>query len=127
MGAGSVENNCLPSKGTYSPARATNRLKNKSFLCPSSDSHSRTARALNDQGAGRDGSPPHRAAHLAGKDLARNLTTLHGQMRKIGLQGTCKVTLFYRRPGTNANENLPAFHELALEKLRLPADRATGS
>jgi hypothetical protein len=28
------------------------------------------------------------------KNLARNLATLHGQMRKIGLQGACKVTFF---------------------------------
>jgi hypothetical protein len=40
------------------------------------------------------GSPVHGTAHLGGKNLARNLATLHGQMRKIGLQGTCKVAFF---------------------------------
>jgi hypothetical protein len=40
------------------------------------------------------GSPLHGAAHLGGKNLAGNLTTLHGQTRKIDLQGTCKVAFF---------------------------------
>jgi hypothetical protein len=36
----------------------------------------------------------HGAARLGGKDLARNLATLHGQMRNISLQGACKVAFF---------------------------------
>jgi hypothetical protein len=32
---------------------------------------------------------------------------------------------FYRHCGTNTNENLSVFHELAPENLHLPADRVT--
>jgi hypothetical protein len=37
------------------------------------------------------------AAHLGGKDLARNLTTLHGQMRKCGLPRYLQGRFFYLR------------------------------
>jgi hypothetical protein len=66
------------------------------------------------------------APHLGCKTLQETLqlcTDKCGKSACKDLQGR----FFYRRCGTEANENLSVFHELAPENLHLPADRATGS